>query len=651
MGSPLLANTYGAGQGPGLWITSMGGYRVYLDGELLAWDNQPGRIRFLPLTLLPGSHALAVAAVHRGATPGVLVQLDELDSSHVTSAAWRFSSSPVDAAWKQSLFSDASWSSAKVTGSSATRPDAKPLQGWATGSKAQWAWSGSPADSAVILRYTFRIASEGFGAATTGGAGGAMVVARTAAEIKTALQSAGAKIILVPEGVYDFRNRRDDANGKYKWCTKSCAASDGNPSNTYTRVTFDGACGSGEAIATQVSRWENWIPITANKTLVGMGRGAKLRGASIYVRGAEGASNAIFRNLAVYDVNPHLIEANDGISSDNTAKLWIDHCSFKWLSDGNDLGGSTGTKEVSVTWSVYDGENHLNCYKYDPYVALLEDIDATYANNYWKNTNGRVPKIVSTTSLSRVHIYHNYYDFNSFFLVGPHGASNALAAEVLWESNYVRDGKGYLTMKGPFGRIQSKNNVFAGTVGTFQNEDASGNRTQTTEPKDAVFAVPYAYRLAGSVADLPAQIPLKAGIGAQWNELPTYEDAAGLAKIGPSLVLGPMSGGAAPLNLTLNATATAGGSNLAKVDFFLGDSLLGSDATAPYTLTASGIKAGTWSMVAVATDASGLKAMSEPVTLAVSGTSAIRKEKGTKRKKARALQYEVQGRKLKMISQ
>lgn len=622
VGSKLIGNTYTAGNGPGLWITSMGGYRVYLNGQMLAWDNQPGRIRFVPLTVLPGANALSVVGFSHGSTPGVLVQLDELDSSHVSSSAWKVSNSPSDNSWKNASFSDAAWGTASATGASTARPDLKVLSGWAAKSSSKWIWSSSSSDTAVVLRAVFKVAPVGFGAATTGGAGGDTVIATTSAAIKAALQSSGAKVILVPEGGYDFRNVRDDANGTYKWCTKACASTDGNPNATYYRVTFDGTCGTGESVATKVNRWETWIPITANKSLIGMGRGAKLRGASIYVRGAESASNAIFRNLAVYDVNPHMVEANDGISTDNTSKVWIDHCSFKWLSDGNDLGGSKGTKEVSVTWSEYDGENHLNCYKYDPYVAMLEDIDVTYAWDSWKNTMGRVPKVVSTNSKSRVHIYGNRYDYNNFFLVGPHGTSS-YGAEVLWESNFINNGKGYLTMKGPYGLINAKNNIYSGTVGTFQNENAAGARTTTTEPHDAVFTPPYAYSLPASVVSVPSLLDDMAGIGARWNALPLYTDASVAAKVGPTATLAATAGATAPAALSLTATVAAGGAPVTKVEFWLGDSLLGSDATAPYSFSGKVPAAGNWSVVAIAVDSMGLRSMSAPRSVTVATAVSI----------------------------
>ena len=46
VGSQLIAATYNAGEGPGIWIVADGGYRLYHNGALLAEDNQAGRVRF-----------------------------------------------------------------------------------------------------------------------------------------------------------------------------------------------------------------------------------------------------------------------------------------------------------------------------------------------------------------------------------------------------------------------------------------------------------------------------------------------------------------------------------------------------------------------------------------------------------------------------
>ena len=57
VGSQLVAATYNAGEGPGIWIVADGGYRLYHNGALLAEDNQAGRVRFVPMTFLPGENA------------------------------------------------------------------------------------------------------------------------------------------------------------------------------------------------------------------------------------------------------------------------------------------------------------------------------------------------------------------------------------------------------------------------------------------------------------------------------------------------------------------------------------------------------------------------------------------------------------------
>ena len=82
VGSQLIAATYNAGEGPGIWIVADGGYRLYHNGALLAEDNQAGRVRFVPMTFLPGENAISVVGVNGQGAPGVMVQSDDLDKSY-----------------------------------------------------------------------------------------------------------------------------------------------------------------------------------------------------------------------------------------------------------------------------------------------------------------------------------------------------------------------------------------------------------------------------------------------------------------------------------------------------------------------------------------------------------------------------------------
>lgn len=57
--------------------------------------------------------------------------------------------------------------------------------------------------------------------------------------------------------------------------------------------------------------------------------------------------------------------------------------------------------------------------------------------------------------------------------------------------------------------------------------------------------------------------------------------------------------------ITINATATVGTGTITKVDFYTGTTLLGSDATAPYSCTVSNLAAGSYSICATATSSGG----------------------------------------------
>lgn len=79
---------------------------------------------------------------------------------------------------------------------------------------------------------------------------------------------------------------------------------------------------------------------------------------------------------------------------------------------------------------------------------------------------------------------------------------------------------------------------------------------------------------------------------------------------------------AAPATISLAATATDSDGTVAKVDFFEGATLIGTDSTAPYTLNWSNVAAGTYSLSARATDSSGAVASSAAVAVIVNQNSA-----------------------------
>ena len=70
-------------------------------------------------------------------------------------------------------------------------------------------------------------------------------------------------------------------------------------------------------------------------------------------------------------------------------------------------------------------------------------------------------------------------------------------------------------------------------------------------------------------------------------------------------------------NVALTAAASDADGTIARVDFFVGATLVGSDTTQPYGATWTGPQAGTYSLTAVAIDNDGASASSAPDTITV----------------------------------
>jgi predicted phage tail protein len=77
----------------------------------------------------------------------------------------------------------------------------------------------------------------------------------------------------------------------------------------------------------------------------------------------------------------------------------------------------------------------------------------------------------------------------------------------------------------------------------------------------------------------------------------------------------------APASVPLTATASDPEGQLTRVEFFSGTTRLATDTTAPYSYTWLNVAAGSYSLRAVAYDASGASANSATVTVAVSSTT------------------------------
>lgn len=99
---------------------------------------------------------------------------------------------------------------------------------------------------------------------------------------------------------------------------------------------------------------------------------------------------------------------------------------------------------------------------------------------------------------------------------------------------------------------------------------------------------------------------------------------AGTTGTSPTVSLTAPANGAtytAPATITLSADATDGDGTIARLDFYRGGTLIGSDTSSPYSISWSNVAAGSYTLTAVATDNSGNSTTSNAVSITVNSTT------------------------------
>ena len=147
----------------------------------------------------------------------------------------------------------------------------------------------------------------GYGRATTGGGDGKIVLVKTHTELRNALRTSGAAVIIVTEN-----------------------------------ITF----GSGQQISETIS----------NKTLLGL-PGVKLISTARVKNGGilslkDGSSNVIIRNLIFEGPGAYDVDGNDLLTNNGCNNLWVDHCEFYDGVDGN-FDNVNGADNITISWCKF----------------------------------------------------------------------------------------------------------------------------------------------------------------------------------------------------------------------------------------------------------------------------------------------------------
>lgn len=341
---------------------------------------------------------------------------------------------------------------------------------YAGGVNQQWAFTtvssggngGTPPASNSLVGFAGQSGSDGY-STTTGGGNASPTIVTTCSALNNALNSSSTAVVQIPNNTtIDCRT----SNRTVAACRINCPSYLDDTSKLFYRVPVSGqSCtelGANSNYTVNRTRNDTLIYVKSNKTLEGLGASSKVIGANFYLQNVQ---NVIIRNLAIENVNPALIEAGDGITLRNTSHIWLDHLSFKLISDGHiDMYDSSN---VTMSWNRFDGTNPDVCGGEHHYTQLVQDSQVTLHHNAYLNVYGRNPKIGG--SASRAHLFNNFYKNIDYFAIGVGEYGQALV-----ENNYFENAAKPHWDSGN-GFIQARGNEYRGISSSDPDRDSNAN--------------------------------------------------------------------------------------------------------------------------------------------------------------------------------
>lgn len=189
-------------------------------------------------------------------------------------------------------------------------------------------------------------AAIGFGAGTTGGAGGSTVTVSSTSAFLSAVQSSSPTVVQVSGSI--------SLSGMNK--------------------------------------------VASNKTIVGLGTGARLTGGGLNI---SKVSNVIVQNLTITG------SGDDNINVEYSTRVFIDHNNLSNAYDGN-LDIKRASDNITVSWNHFSNQdkNALLGHSDSNSSEDTGKLRVTYHHNYFDGVNQRNPRVRFGNP---VHVFNNYY--------------------------------------------------------------------------------------------------------------------------------------------------------------------------------------------------------------------------------------------------
>ncbi|KAF2019883.1 polysaccharide lyase family 1 protein [Aaosphaeria arxii CBS 175.79] len=171
------------------------------------------------------------------------------------------------------------------------------------------------------------------------------------------------------------------------------------------------------------------LRVGSNKSILGTGKGAEISQSGITI---ANATNVIVRNLGI-----RFIVDNDGITIQNSTRVWIDHNEFSSdINKGPDFYDGQvdiirASDWVTVSWNYFHDHWKSSLIGNSDALRAVDSghLHITYHHNHWRNSGTRGP----AGRFGHQHVYNNLYE--DFLYQAIHSRSDN---QVLVEGNVFR---------------------------------------------------------------------------------------------------------------------------------------------------------------------------------------------------------------------
>ncbi len=240
------------------------------------------------------------------------------------------------------------------------------------------------------------------------------------------------------------------------------------------------------------------INVGSNKTIVGMGNDATLKGGGL---GIKNVSNVIVRNLIFKDAFVDWegkTTDNDAIEINNSHHVWINHCDLSHFDDGL-IDIKNAADYVTISWCRFHNHNKVMLIGAgDDAIQDRGHLNTTVHHCWFDGSDGngigqRLPRV----RFGKVHVFNNYYNDVLYS-----GVMSGFEGDIRLENCY------FLNVPDPHSVVgDTSDNKLNASGNIFVN--SSGRRDI-----EGIAFIPsdyYSYSL-NDAADVPALVMANAGV-------------------------------------------------------------------------------------------------------------------------------------------